>query len=65
MASGVSKADMPDKVVSDANDHSMEDSDSDENEEDEDQEEEEDNVNNGEYFLKWPGNLLTHRVMRI
>ena len=36
MASGVAKADMPDKVVSDANDHSMEDSDSDEDEEDED-----------------------------
>ena len=36
MTSGVVKADMPDKVVSDANYHSMEDSDSDEAEEDED-----------------------------
>ena len=66
MASGVAKADMPDKVVStDANDHSMEDSDSDEAEEDKDQEEEEDSVNNDEHFLKWPGNSLTHHAMRI
>ena len=65
MTRRIDKSDVPKKVIADADNHDLEESESDESEEEEDQAGDNDSSIDDEYFCKWPGDSLTHRVMRI